>query len=199
VTTFHRLQIPLDIPTDANALLGVRLLPPDQDVALPLTQGNETLAELTPVVRDHIFESPVISYPLEAHFGDDIRLLGYDLDASNNHANGELKLTLYWQAINTPPEGYTIFNHLVSADGQMQGQFDGPPVGDAWLTTTWLPGEIIVDERTVPIRPGATAGAHNLIIGLYNARNGERLPVYVDDLVQPDNQLLLTTIALDSE
>lgn len=199
VTTFHRLDIPLDIPTDANPQLDLYLLPADLDEPLVLSQGTNTLAELELVLRDHIFEPPDITQPLEANFGDDIRLLGYDLDTSNNVPNGELRLTLYWQAINTPADGYTVFNHLVDVDGQIQGQLDSPPINDAWLTSTWLPGEIIVDEREIPIRPNATAGTYSLIAGLYTASDGNRLPVIVDGQIQPGDQLLLSTVTIDPE
>ncbi len=196
VTTFHRLEIPRDIPVDVNPLLKLHLLTSDSDEPLPLTQGENTLAELTPLVRDHIFETPAITHQLEAQFGQDIRLLGYDLDASNSRPNGELTLTLYWQALNSPSDDYTVFNHLVATDGQIEGQFDGLPVGDAWLTSMWLSGEIIIDRRIIPIRPGAKAGEHSLNIGLYKASNGQRLPVFVGNQPQANDQLTLTPVTI---
>lgn len=199
VTTFHRLDVPLDIPTDTNPQLNLQLLPPDTDEPFLLSQGTNTLAELELVLREHIFEPPVFAYPLEARFGDDIRLLGYDLDTSNSVPNGQLRLTLYWQAINTPADSYTVFNHLVGNDGQIQGQLDSPPVSDAWLTSTWLPGEIIVDERDIPIRPNATAGTYSLIAGLYTASNGKRVPIIANGQNQPGDQLLLSTVTVNPE
>ncbi|MGD2048988.1 MAG: hypothetical protein PVH03_05810, partial [Chloroflexota bacterium] len=199
VTTFHRLDVPLDIPTDDNPNLMVYLLPPDSNEPFVLSQGTNTLAELELVLREHIYEPPEIDYPLEAKFGDDIRLLGYDLDTSRSVPNGELGLTLYWQAINTPADSYTVFNHLAGSDGQIWGQLDSPPISDAWLTSTWLPGEVIFDERVIPIRPNAPLGTYSLIAGLYTAHDGKRLPVTVDGQIQPGDQLMLTAVTIDPE
>jgi hypothetical protein len=149
------------------------------------------------VIREHLFDVPPIGQPLEAQFGEDIRLLGYDLTQDVGQPGGELQLTLYWQAINHPTAGYTVFNHVVSADGQMQGQFDSPPVGDGWLTTTWLPGEIVIDRRTIPLRLNAAPGVHERNVGLYSASSGLRLPVLVDGQRLEGDQLTLATITVE--
>jgi 4-amino-4-deoxy-L-arabinose transferase-like glycosyltransferase len=198
ISTFHKFDIPLDLATTVDPLLKIELVSPEGSESLPLSQGSDVLASLKLSRREHIFEPPDIGRPMEAQFGESIRLLGYDLDEEEIRPGGEVALTLYWQAIDTPDEGYTVFNHLVGRDGQIQGQFDSPPVGDAWLTSTWLPGEIIVDRRTVPLRPGTPGGSYSLMIGLYNASDGLRLPVFVDGEAQPNDQLLLTEVMIGS-
>jgi hypothetical protein len=125
--------------------------------------------------------------------------LGYDLDSSQVKAGGEIGLTLYWRAVDTPTQNYTVFNQLIGGDGQVWGQFDSPPVGAAWLTATWLPDEIVIDERTIPIRDDAAAGEYTLAVGLYTPGDGIRLRVVVDGRSQPNDQLNLTTIALTNE
>jgi hypothetical protein len=198
VSSFHSLNIPLDIPTEANPELRLNLLTPDGR-SLPITQGSNKLADLSLDLRQHLFEMPEISQPFAAQFGEHIQLLGYDLDSSQAQAGGEIGLSLYWQANDTPTKNYTVFNQLIGGDGQIWGQFDSPPVGDAWLTATWLPGEIVVDERTIPIRPEAAVGEYTLAIGLYTPGDGVRLPVVVDGRAQPNDQLNLTTITLTND
>ncbi len=197
VTTFHRLHIPLDIPSSDNAELGIQLLHSDSDEPLSLDQGSQVLTELSLVTREHIFLTPAIDQPLEAQFGPDIRLLGYELDSTAVSPGDQVSLTLYWLAIDTPEESYTVFNHIISPDGQMQGQLDSPPVGEGWLTTTWLPGEIITDRRLIPIRPDAATGKNELIVGLYTAGDVKRLPVILNNEAQPGDQLKLTTITIE--
>ena len=80
--------------------------------------------------------------------------------------------------------------------GAANGQFDSPPVSDAWLTNTWLPGEIVADQRTIPIWPNANPGRYNLVIGLYTAHDLARLPVFVDGQPAGD-QLILVEITLN--
>ncbi len=194
VTTLHQLRIPLDISAESTLQLHIQLLPADSETILPLTQGNTLLSELTLQIRDHLFEIPPITNEVNARFGENIRLLGYNIDTTAAHPDGQVQLTLYWQAINTPTDGYTVFNHLIGPDGQTYGQFDSPPVSDAWLTQTWLPGEIIIDRRTIPINPDAPPGQYQLNIGLYTAFDLVRLPVWLNGRPQAGDQLSLTSL-----
>ena len=196
VSSFHRLNVPLDIPTGANPELRLQLLPPDGSEPLPISQGDDKLADMTLSLRQRLFEPPPIERPLEAQFGDAIQLLGYDLEAGQSQPGGEVHLTLYWQALKTPDAHYTVFNHLVGPDGQIHGQFDSPPSGDAWLTATWLPGEVVVDRRVIPIQAGAPGGRYQLLVGWYDASDGKRLPVTVAERLQPGDQLVLTDVEI---
>jgi len=196
VTTFHRLKTPLDIPTDADPELRIQLLNPETSLPLPVTQGSNKLADMTLQLRDHLFEHPPISHPFHAQFGSSIQLLGYDIDTSNSRPNGDVRLTLYWQAKDTPPDAYTVFSHVVDENGQLRWQLDSPPVGDAWLTSTWLPGEIVIDQRVIPIGSDAANGRYALIIGLYTHSDGQRLPVYVDGHPLANDQLVLTEVVI---
>ncbi|MCA9972589.1 MAG: hypothetical protein KC425_20350, partial [Anaerolineales bacterium] len=60
---------------------------------------------------------------------------------------------------------------------------------------TWLPGEIVVDRRTIPIQPDAAPGEVTLAVGLYTVENG-RLPVTRDGAPQPNDQLPLATVMI---
>lgn len=194
VSSFHRLLTPLEMPTTQNPELRLRLLPPVGDAPLPITQGSATLAQMTLELRDRVFEPPPIPQPLQAQFGEAIRLLGYDLDAADARPGGSVTLTLFWQAVATPAENYTVFNHIIGPDGRLRGQFDSPPVGEAWLTATWLPGEVVVEQRVIPVEEGVENGRFPLAIGLYRAADGVRLPVTVNGEAQPNDQLVLTEV-----
>jgi hypothetical protein len=111
-------------------------------------------------------------------------------------SGGELELTLYWQALDTPDEAYTVFNHLVDADRQIVTQFDSPPVGDAWLTSTWLPGEIVVDQRKISIPQNISEGSYSLIIGIYDSKDGRRLPITLNSESQLNDQLELDELII---
>ncbi|HSG14689.1 MAG TPA: glycosyltransferase family 39 protein, partial [Anaerolineae bacterium] len=194
VTSFHRLHVPLEIPAVENPWLRLQLIPSNGDMPLPLSQGTNALTELMVDRREHLFEMPDIGRLVEARFGEQILLLGYDLGQLPVRPGDALDVTLYWQAIKTPSDGYTVLNHLVGDDGLIHGQSDGPPSGDAWFTASWLPGEIIVDRRTIPVDADAPVGPHTLYVGLYTGGDGQRLPAYLDGQPQADDRLPLTTI-----
>jgi hypothetical protein len=190
--TQHRLQIPIDVPSEIDILdLIVSLEPVNGTAPAMLTQGNDKLTAITLVQREHRFEVPPISQPTAAQFGSDIRLLGYDLDTQ---ASDNIGLTLYWQALNTPADGYTVFTHLVNENGEIVAQVDSAPVSAAWLTSAWLPGEVIVDTRQIPLPAGLENGRYTLAFGLYHD-NG-RLPVTHNNQPQANDQLIIPDITL---
>ena len=198
VTTLHGLQIPVDFAADGPLALQALLLPATANGDLPVVvSGGETiLGELDVDTRPRLFEEPSLAQESNARFGEAIRLLGYELDTTMAYPGGVLHLTLAWQAIVTPDDNYTVFNHLVGMDGQSKGQFDSPPVGDAWLTQTWLPGEVVVEKREIPIAADAAPGGAKLVVGLYAADDLQRLSVTVDGEVQAGEQLYLEQVEI---
>jgi len=191
--TQHRLRIPIDIPSEITTTeLHVSVEPVDGNFIANLTQGDSKLTDITVVQREHSFDVPEMEQKSDAQFGSDIRLLGYDLNTQSDEA---LELTLYWQAVNTPSDRYTVFNHLINDDGEIVAQFDSPPKSDAWLTNAWLPGEVIVDERQISLPDGVSNGRFTLALGLYDD-NG-RLPVTLNNQTQPNDQLIIPDISLE--
>jgi len=190
--TQHRLEVPIDIPSNVAELkLHAALESVDGIKLVTLTQGDDNLATITLVLRDHLFDMPPISNPSNAQFGTNIRLLGYDFDTQDE----QIDLTLYWQAINTPASNYTVFTHLVNENGEIVAQVDSPPVGEAWLTSAWLPNEIIVDKRQIPLPDGLENGRYHFALGLYD--NNGRLSVIQDDHLESDDKFILSPINLE--
>jgi hypothetical protein len=130
------------------------------------------------VGRKHVYTTPAPSHPAAARLGDVAELLGYDLDTVDVQPGGTLRLVLYWRALQSTDISFTVFVHLVDAQGRSVGQQDTLPAGGEAPTVTWLPNEIIVDVHALTVRPEAVPGAYALHIGLYDAVTGARLPVY---------------------
>lgn len=198
VTTFHALDIPLEVETDMAPELRLRLLPAADGAQqpLPVTQGDGTLSSLEPDVRQRIFDAPPVDHSVNAQFDETIELLGYELDTNEARPGGEIRLTLVWRALERVDANYTVFNHIVDGAGQMQGQLDSPPVGEAWLTNTWLPDEVIVEERAIPLADDAAPGPATLLVGLYTAEDQERAAVTVDGQRLPGDQVPLAEIEI---
>jgi len=124
--------------------------------------------------------------------GDSIQLVGYDLTPLAVEPGGSLSLTLYWQALEEMDTSYTIFVHLIDEQGWIWGQNDGLPQGGALPTGTWLPGEFIIEERTILLSLEALPGEYLLEVGLYLLETGERLPVYDAQGLALGDRLLLS-------
>ena len=96
----------------------------------------------------------------------------------------ELTLSLYWLADDPTDTPYTVFTHLIAADGFTRAGRDNQPVWGSYPTTQWSSGEKITDKYTLTIPPGTPPGNHYLRIGWYHPDTLERVPV-VDNSGQP--------------
>lgn len=165
-------------------LLGLRI---DRIVA---QRAAWPLGDLMVAARDRVFSQPTVQTPLRVKFGDELQLIGYDLDASQARPGGQLRVTYVWQALKAIDRNYVVFNHLRDASGAQQGQRDSMPVSGLNPTPFWQAGEYIRDEYVIDIAPEAASGSYTLDFGWYDSDTGVRLPAlddtgerYRDDIV----------------
>jgi hypothetical protein len=119
--------------------------------------------------------------PVVATFGDVIRLLGYSLDTETVSPGETLHLTLYWESLASMAEDYTVFLHLLggrnpATDGPVWAGHDGQPDGARYPTSTWRPGQIILDVHPVMVPQDTPTGDYQLEIGWYLLATMGRLP-----------------------
>lgn len=114
--------------------------------------------------------------PLEARFGEHVVLRGYTLLTPQVSADGMLQLALFWRTEAPVAERYKVFVHLVNSAGQIAAQVDREPGADLAPTTTWSPGQTIVDRYAVLVPAGTPPGGYTLVVGLYGF-DGQRLPI----------------------
>jgi hypothetical protein len=112
----------------------------------------------------------------------------------------DITLSLYWLADGPTDQPYTVFTHLVAADGFNRTNRDNQPVWGTYPTTAWLPDEKVTDKYTLTIPPGTPTGAHQLLVGWYHSDTLERVPV-LDETGQPvaDHVLLDAIILIEQE
>jgi 4-amino-4-deoxy-L-arabinose transferase-like glycosyltransferase len=116
-------------------------------------------------------ELPPPEISTDYRFGDGIALVGYDLERDT----GGARLILHWASLAPVDQDYTVFVHLISPDGELAAQADGPPTSGDYPTSLWEFGEIVFDERLVPTQ-GLPAGTYHLRLGMYLLETGVRLP-----------------------
>ncbi len=132
--------------------------------------GDVSIAE-----RERNFQVPAFQHALSIKFGDQIQLLGFDLDATHAQPGGQLRVKFYWQALKDIDHNFVVFTHLIDANGQQQGQHDSMPVGGLNPTTFWQQDEVIADEYVIDIDPNARSGSYTLDFGWYESDSGTRL------------------------
>lgn len=141
---------------------------------------------------------------VEVTLGETIRLTGYTVQPGNGQPlsppaqNGayqlklpipELRITLFWQAVASPPLDYTVFLHLRNQAGANVTQRDGLSLGGAYPSSRWQPEETIIDPFTLALPPDLPAGRYSLWAGMYRLDTLERLPLEGD--TSGENAILL--------
>lgn len=147
---------------------------------LPVTVHNQPIGHelYVTAVKINPTTSPTATpnHASQARFGDQAILLGFDLTADN-----PLQLTLYWQAQQPNGRDYTVFAHLLDAQGHVVAQADGPPQQNRYPTSIWAAGEQIIDSHHIQLPEDLPTGSYQLFVGLYDPTTGERLPVTTAD------------------
>jgi 4-amino-4-deoxy-L-arabinose transferase-like glycosyltransferase len=196
----HQLVLPPDLPPGHYRLdLGL-YYPGQADNPLPVSAEGDNRIALTYLTVGEQAAPPLPSRPADVTFGDQIRLLGFDLSSTQDTAISTTHtLTLYWQAINPMADDYKVFVHLVGPDGKIASQDDALPGGLFYPTSAWLPGETVVSSHTLSLPAGVPPSEYHLLVGLYHPVSGERLPA-VDEAGQSlGDAVQLTVIPVEVE
>ena len=207
------LERPLQEWVGTHKITWLALPVVERERLLQESEGRDFLAQLLPVRE---FTGPprrpgpeVALYRLwrmqretDIHFGENIRLVGYDLHTPDLRPGDDLTFTLYWNAAATPTKNYSFFLHLVAADdARPLAQVDGNPAVPERLTQTWdRPDETLISPRfSLSLPPEFAPGDYRVLIGLYNFETGARLPVREAQDVAPGDawELLRLNISDD--
>lgn len=118
-----------------------------------------------------------------SQFGEFVTVAAVEIPSTDIvQAGDSLPINIYWQATGTLPNRYKVFVHVVgeayneASNNNVWGQQDQEPQGGASPTTTWIDGDIIVDQYNIPINPDAPAGTYQVVVGMYLPLGGGRLP-----------------------
>jgi len=119
--------------------------------------------------------------PERVMFGDFAQFIGYDLSNLDWVRGQRISMTMYWRPTDSAPPSldYSIFIHLLDADGNRLTGWDGVPLQGAYSTRFWRPGESLLDYWHLQIPDDIPTGTATLRIGIYDPIEGGRLPVTV--------------------
>ena len=129
-------------------------------------------------------EKPVaegLEYELNYHLGKHIVLERARLSDKILTPGDTLSVALVWESDGEVEDDYTVFCHILSTNGQLVAQKDGPPLYGVRPTQTWRDGEILEDSYWVTLDDDLASGNYELSVGMYDAETMERLPAYDAD------------------
>lgn len=129
-----------------------------------------------------------------AQFDNLVRLLGYDVEADENTPR-TFRLTLYWKALSAMTRDYTVFVHVLDAQGKIVAQADHQPQGGNYPTSIWDVGEQVRDDFELVLPNSAPPGTYQIKVGLYELATNARLQVR-DAAGKAQNDFVILNTAL---
>jgi 4-amino-4-deoxy-L-arabinose transferase-like glycosyltransferase len=189
VRDWHELRVPADAPSGDYSLQ--LTLEADSAPAAEVELGTIHVSG-----RARSFDMPVVEHRLDWRLGDDIKLLGYDLER-DVEVGDPLRVTLYWQCLSEMSQTYTVFTHVLDSNDVIRGQIDRVPGVPTMRTTSWIRGEVIADPYEIPLDPEAPPGRYAVEIGMYDSTTMERLPVFNAQGEQQGDSIMLEIVTVD--
>ena len=134
-----------------------------------LGPGDESLV----ILNEALPVSPVdpdasVSNSMAANFENQVWLRGYEFSARRVAPGEPLTVTLYWEGQYPLNRDYTVFVHVLDIPTlAIYAGSDAQPAGWTRPTTSWEPGEVIVDTHTLTLSPETPPGTYDVEVGLY--------------------------------
>lgn len=113
---------------------------------------------------------------LFVNFGDQVNLLGFDLNRQTLLAGKTFDLTAYWGARQPLTTDYSVLAQLVDDERHLYAAQDNLHPGGL-PTTRWEPWGFVQDSHAIRVPSGTPPGDYFLIVGLYDPVTWSRLPV----------------------
>ncbi|MEJ5310453.1 MAG: hypothetical protein WHX52_11820 [Anaerolineae bacterium] len=168
----ERYAVPLDPLLPAGTYtLEATLTPPRRDREPLLSARVATLV----IAVDAESRAPftTVSNVTDVAYGDDLRLLGYDLESGAE----ALFLRLRWRAERPIAVDYKFFVHIYAqVDAAPVAQVDTMPQQWTYPTRWWPVGQVVTDEMTVAL-DHLPSGRYRVGIGVYDPQTGARLAI----------------------
>lgn len=161
-------------------------------VQAPTQEGTKTAAPKASA-------APPVEVKNGANFGDKVELVQATLTPGRAAPGETVHVTFLFRVLDAIDREYMIFVHVEDADGRIDRlNVDHAPRGKP--ISQWQKGELIRDDFDVPVPPGMTVRALNLIMGLWDPRTDERMPLKNRDQVRNDgrDRVFVATIPMGS-
>lgn len=124
-----------------------------------------------------------IAHPQATRVGEAITFLGWSGNTEKVARGQSLNLDLFWRADRPMKEAYSVFVHLVDADGQVVANADSAPASGLFPTYRWTPGEGVRDRHLLKIPTDLAPGNYAIEIGMYLPTTNARVRIDSSDKI----------------
>jgi arylsulfatase A-like enzyme len=112
--------------------------------------------------------TPTPSVPIEAIFGNKVKLLGLDLPTKDIRRGETMEITWYFRSLAQVRGRWKIFVHFEGPGRRFMGDHD--PVEGALPLSAWQPGQIIADKQSVTVPLTTRPGEYAIYMGIYKRK-----------------------------
>jgi hypothetical protein len=169
-------------PVPAELHVGVFDLADGTRLSLPDGADTLALAPVSILARERVSFPGLgeVPNPFGQNFGDQIELIGYDMDRRALRPGETLRLTLYWRALAPMAVNYSVFAHVRGEGERLWAGQDSWPLRGNAPTSTWRLGDVFRDPYDLTLQAHTPPGLYDVEVGLYDA-GGARLQTIADD------------------
>jgi hypothetical protein len=166
----HRAQAGLHFQPEVGVILGVLA------VVLILAKTLYLDHFDNPLKRTFTGKVAEAEVSRQVNFGDQLTLLGYDLNSVELAPGETFTLKLYWQARQPLNTNYSALAQLIDVQQHLYTGQDNLHPGNV-PTTRWDAWGFVQDSHPVRVPPGTPPGDYFLVAGLYDPATWARLPI----------------------
>ncbi len=138
-----------------------------------------------------------IKHSTAAKFGEELELLGYDIDRSVIQAGEGVHLTLFWRSLKEMNQPYAVLLQLADEGGGIASKKIFPIATDSYPTTRWQAGEVVRSQHYLPVPAEASAVRHWLQLAVVD-QEGMSLAAAIDlsdlEIESPERRMTLPAI-----
>ena len=111
--------------------------------------------------------SPVIQHPVNELLSGKIKLLGYDLNQTEE--KGGFSITYYWQSMENVSKDYICALDLIDPRGNVALEDIHIPIYDIYPTSRWAKNEVFAERYNISLPPTIEQGTYQMFItGTWN-------------------------------
>jgi hypothetical protein len=164
------------------------------------TGGFTRLIEYSTARAPDMFAYRSADHLTDLAFGEQIRLVGFDLPGGMEYAAGDaLAISTYWVTDAPLAGNYTIGLYLRAADGSPVAQVDAQPGGGFYPTSGWQVGLPVWDNRAIRLPDDLATGTYQLWVKVYDFgadMTARDLPISAGEKVDDSIGVLPVTITV---
>lgn len=184
IGNYYRDAYSFVLPADAPAgLYQLDLYWYEYDLTTQTSNFEKEFHAALGTVRFGDLAAENITHPKSIRVGEAITFLGWSGNTEKVARGQALNLDLFWRTERELKEAYSVFVHLVDADGQVVANADSAPASGLFPTNRWTPGEGTRDRHILNIPADLAPGNYTIEIGMYLPATNARLRIDSSDKI----------------